>query len=86
MTTPELAIRPAAYLDQAAVWTTLEPAIRAGETLALDRDLTRAGALDYWFSARGDQLRQCGLTSASGPDQRQALTMRELERNVRQNR
>jgi L-amino acid N-acyltransferase YncA len=52
MTSHELAIRPAAYVDQAAVWTTLEPAIRAGETLALDRDLTRAAALDYWFSAR----------------------------------
>ncbi len=52
MTSHELAIRPAAYIDQAAVWTTLEPAIRAGETLALDRDLTRASALDYWFSAR----------------------------------
>src|SRR6478735_594420 len=52
MTSHELAIRPAAFADQAAVWQILEPAIRAGETLALDQDLTRAGALDYWFSAR----------------------------------
>jgi L-amino acid N-acyltransferase YncA len=52
MTAHELAIRPAVHADQTAVWQTLEPAIRAGETLALDQDLTRASALDYWFSAR----------------------------------
>jgi ribosomal protein S18 acetylase RimI-like enzyme len=39
--------RPA---DLDAIWTTLEPVIRAGETYALDRDLTREQALAYWFS------------------------------------
>ena len=52
MTSHELAIRPAVYDDHEHVWQTLEPTIRAGETLALDRDMTRAGALDLWFSAR----------------------------------
>src|SRR6188768_900046 len=52
MTAHELAIRPAVHADQTAVWQTLEPAIRAGESLTLDQDLTRASALDYWFSAR----------------------------------
>ena len=48
----ELSIRPAVYADQDAIWQTLEPTIRTGETVALDRDMTRAGALDYWFSPR----------------------------------
>src|SRR3954465_2407770 len=48
----ELSIRPAVYADHERIWRTLEPTIRAGETVALDQDLTRAGALDYWFSAR----------------------------------
>jgi ribosomal protein S18 acetylase RimI-like enzyme len=36
--------------DADAVWTILEPVIRAGETYALARDLTREEALNYWFS------------------------------------
>ncbi|HKO52940.1 MAG TPA: GNAT family N-acetyltransferase [Polyangiaceae bacterium] len=52
MTDHELSIRPAVYADQQNIWQTLEPTIRAGESVALDRDLTRAAALDYWFSAR----------------------------------
>jgi L-amino acid N-acyltransferase YncA len=48
----EPSIRSAVYADQESVWQTLEPTIRAGESLALDRDITRASALDYWFSAR----------------------------------
>jgi ribosomal protein S18 acetylase RimI-like enzyme len=31
-----------------AIWRILEPTIRAGETYALPRDMTRAAALDYW--------------------------------------
>ena len=34
--------------DEDAVWAILEPTIRAGETYALPRDLTRAQALAYW--------------------------------------
>src|SRR5580704_8425162 len=36
--------------DSDAVWTILEPVIRAGETYALPRDLNREEALGYWFS------------------------------------
>ncbi len=31
-----------------SVWQILEPTIRAGETYALPRDMTRHAALDYW--------------------------------------
>ena len=40
--------RRSEYAD--AIWAILEPVIRAGETYALDRDLTREQALAYWFS------------------------------------
>ncbi|MBV8276031.1 MAG: GNAT family N-acetyltransferase [Verrucomicrobia bacterium] len=36
--------------DSDEIWEILEPVIRAGETYALDRDLTREQALAYWFS------------------------------------
>jgi ribosomal protein S18 acetylase RimI-like enzyme len=36
--------------DSNAIWEILEPVIRAGETYALDRDLTREQALAFWFS------------------------------------
>jgi len=52
MTDHELSIRHAVYADQERVWQALEPTLRAGESIALDRDITRASALDYWFSAR----------------------------------
>ena len=35
--------------DSDAIWAILEPVIRAGETYALDRDLTREQALAFWF-------------------------------------
>jgi L-amino acid N-acyltransferase YncA len=52
MTTDELSIRAAVFADQESVWQTLEPTIRAGESVALAQDMTRENALDYWFSAR----------------------------------
>jgi L-amino acid N-acyltransferase YncA len=52
MTDHELSIRPAVYGDQESVWQTLEPTLRAGESVAFDQNLSRATALDYWFSAR----------------------------------
>lgn len=42
-------IRPAAAEDRPAIWAILEPIIRAGETYALPRDMTREAALDYWL-------------------------------------
>ena len=48
-------IRPAAAADAAATWRILEPMIRAGETYALPRDMTRETALAYW-SAPGHEV------------------------------
>ncbi|MHA4835514.1 GNAT family N-acetyltransferase [Sphingopyxis sp. MSC1_008] len=46
-----LLIRPARPDDAAAIWAVIEPVIRAGETLTLDRDMTEHDALAYWFGA-----------------------------------
>ena len=43
-------IRPATSGDREAIWTILEPMIRAGETYTLPRDMTKEQALQYWFS------------------------------------
>src|SRR5215469_4690539 len=40
--------------DADAVWSMLEPVLRAGETYALPRDLSRAKALAYWNSPGHD--------------------------------
>jgi ribosomal protein S18 acetylase RimI-like enzyme len=47
-------IRPATSDDDAALWAVLEPAIRAGETFALPRDLAREAALAFWAAPGGD--------------------------------
>lgn len=44
-------IRRADESDRDGVWTIIAPVIRAGDTYALDRDLTREQALAYWFGA-----------------------------------
>lgn len=44
-------IRPAVPEDGAAIWAILEPVIRAGDTYALDRDLSRNSALATWLGA-----------------------------------
>ena len=36
--------------DGDAIWTILEPVVRAGETYPLPRDMDRQAALAYWFS------------------------------------
>jgi L-amino acid N-acyltransferase YncA len=41
-------IRPATPADHDAIWAVLEPIIRAGETYALDRGMSREQALAYW--------------------------------------
>ncbi len=43
-------VRPAQRGDDAAIWSILEPIIRAGETYALPPDMTAADALAYWWS------------------------------------
>ena len=47
-------IRRATRDDDDAVWTILEPIIRAGETYALPRDMQRDAALG-WFHAPGNR-------------------------------
>lgn len=44
-------IRPAAPDDRAAIARIILPTIRAGETYALDRELSEAAALAYWIGA-----------------------------------
>lgn len=41
-------VRPAEDRDNDAIWNIMEPVIRAGETYALARDMSRATALAYW--------------------------------------
>lgn len=44
-------IRPAKSEDHSAIWSIIEPVIRAGETYTLDRDMKREAALAYWCGA-----------------------------------
>ncbi|MDR6832669.1 MULTISPECIES: GNAT family N-acetyltransferase [unclassified Sphingopyxis] len=44
-------IRPVTSADAAAIWAIIEPTIRAGETYALDRDMSEDAALAYWLGA-----------------------------------
>jgi ribosomal protein S18 acetylase RimI-like enzyme len=44
-----MVIRPATADDHDAIWAILEPTIRAGETLAWPRDMTREAALAHWM-------------------------------------
>jgi ribosomal protein S18 acetylase RimI-like enzyme len=44
-------IRPATRADAAAIWSILEPVIRAGDTYALPRDMNEAEALAYWMDS-----------------------------------
>ena len=41
-------MRPAQATDHAAIWSILEPVIRAAEAYALPRDMSRDEALAYW--------------------------------------
>ena len=41
-------VRPAAPTDADAIWSILEPAIRAGQVFALPRDMSRTDALAHW--------------------------------------
>ena len=42
-------IRPARAEDAAAIWSIIGPTIRAGETYALDPQMSEADALTYWL-------------------------------------
>lgn len=43
-------VRTATSADADALWSILEPVLRAGETYALDRNLSREDALGYWLN------------------------------------
>jgi GNAT superfamily N-acetyltransferase len=43
-------VRPAQAADRSAIWSIIGPVIAAGETYALDRDLTEDQALAWWFA------------------------------------
>lgn len=43
-------IRPATRNDDDAIWRTIEPTIREGETYPLPRDLSREDGLAYWWT------------------------------------
>jgi ribosomal protein S18 acetylase RimI-like enzyme len=47
-------IWPATPNDHDAIWAVLEPTIRAGETLALPRDMERDAALAFWMAPGAD--------------------------------
>jgi len=47
-------IRPALTSDADDIWTIIGPTIRAGETYALDRDLSEGAALNYWMGPDRD--------------------------------
>ncbi len=46
-----LTIRPAADGDGPAIWALLEPVFRAGDTYAIDRDISAGDGLAYWMGA-----------------------------------
>lgn len=43
-----LTVRPAEEGDADALWAMLEPVFRAGETYAIDADISRDAALEWW--------------------------------------
>jgi L-amino acid N-acyltransferase YncA len=45
-----LTVRAAETSDGEAIWSILEPVIRAGETYMLPREMSREEALAYWFA------------------------------------
>jgi ribosomal protein S18 acetylase RimI-like enzyme len=45
-----MTIRPALANDSNAIWSILEPVIRAGETYTLPREMDRQEALAFWFA------------------------------------
>jgi len=49
-----LKIRGANARDRAAIWSLLEPVIRADETYALPVEMKRPSALAYWFGKHHD--------------------------------
>lgn len=45
-----ITIRPAQRADHDALWSIIEPVLRAGETYTLPREMNREAALAFWFA------------------------------------
>ena len=45
-------IRPATDADRDAIWNIFHEVVEAGDTYALDPNISREDALTYWFGAR----------------------------------
>ena len=45
-----ISVRPGTSADRDAIWSILEPMIRAGETYTVPREMTREAALAWWHS------------------------------------
>ncbi len=50
----DLAIRPVDQADDGALWSMLAPVFRAGETYAIDPEICRERALDWWRGGTHD--------------------------------
>jgi hypothetical protein len=61
-TVPPMLIRPALHRDHDAIWSILEPVIRADETYTLPCNMTEADALVYWIASN----REAFITEADG--------------------
>lgn len=48
----DLILRPVTPADHDALWAMLQPVFRAGETYAIDPEITRDKALAYWCDAQ----------------------------------
>jgi ribosomal protein S18 acetylase RimI-like enzyme len=46
-----LTVRPVSPADHDAVWSIIEPIIRAGDVYTLPREMSREDGLAYWFSS-----------------------------------
>jgi len=47
---PAMKIRPATERDRDAIWKIFHEVVAAGDTYALDRNISREDALAYWFA------------------------------------
>ncbi|MGO7917428.1 hypothetical protein ACC702_39450, partial [Rhizobium ruizarguesonis] len=60
-------IRPSDKNDQGAIWRIIGPTIRAGETYALDCDLSEFDSLAYWMGpVTTRSTKMPGVTTCSG--------------------
>ena len=60
-------IRPALMSDAPSLWQIIGPTIRAGETYALDRDMTETDALAYWLGTIGKPSSPRKTAKSSAP-------------------